>query len=77
MSLFPSMLFTDVSSARAVSAFRKIGFWISATRGSKHVGMTNGMRKITIPRHSRLNPYTLKGIIKDAGLTDAEFKELL
>lgn len=71
------MLFTDVSSVRAVRALEKVGFWISATRGSKHVGMTNGTRKITIPRHSRLNPYTLKGIIKDAGLTDEEFKQLL
>ncbi|MDP1688960.1 MAG: hypothetical protein Q8L47_02410 [bacterium] len=33
--------------------------------------------KIIIPRHKRLNPYTLKGIIRDAGLTDEEFKSLL
>lgn len=71
------MLFTDVSSARAVSAFQKVGFWISEHHGKKHIGMANGTRKITIPRHSRLNPYTLKGIVRDAGLTDAEFKELL
>ena len=32
---------------------------------------------ITIPSHKRLNPYTLKAIIKDAGLTDDRFKELL
>ena len=43
----------------------------------KHVGMSDGLHHITIPRHKRLNPYTLKGIIKDAGLTDEEFKELL
>lgn len=71
------MLFTDVSSARAVSAFKKIGFWVSTTRGKKHIGMSNGFRKLTIPRHSRINPYTLKGIIKDAGITDTEFKNLL
>lgn len=71
------MLFTDVSHARAVKVFGKAGFWIVRVSGSKHTGMTNGVRKIIIPRHSRLNPYTLKGIIRDAGLTDAEFKELL
>jgi predicted RNA binding protein YcfA (HicA-like mRNA interferase family) len=71
------MLFTDVPHERAVNAFQKAGFWISKSHGSKHTGMTNGTRKITIPRHARLNPYTLKGIIRDAGLTDAEFKELL
>ena len=70
------MLFTDVSSERAVNVFKKIGFWISKKRG-KHIGMTNGTRKITIPQHKRLNPYTLKAIIRDAGLTDEEFKKLL
>ena len=69
------MLFTDVSSKRAVNVFKKAGFWI--LREGKHLGMTDGRRKITIPRHRRLNPYTLKGIIRDAGLTDAEFKRLL
>lgn len=69
------MLFTDVSCERAVNVFQKIGFWIAG--GSKHVGMSNGSRKIIIPRHRRLNPYTLKGIIRDAGLTDEEFKKLL
>ena len=39
--------------------------------------MSNGKRKITIPRHNRVNPYTLKGIIRDAGLTDEEFKKLI
>jgi len=39
--------------------------------------MANGMRRIIIPRQRRLNPYTLKGIIRDAGLTDEEFKKLL
>ena len=69
------MLFSDVSHKRAVRAFKKAGFWIS--HGTKHTGMTNGTEKIIIPRHSRINPYTLKIIISAAGLTDKEFKELL
>lgn len=69
------MLFTDIPSDRAIKVFQKVGFWI--LRQGKHIGMTDGTRKITIPRHSRLNPYTLKSIIRDAGLTDAEFKKLL
>ena len=71
------MLLTDVSHERAVNAFKKAGFWVSKTHGAKHTGMTDGTRKITVPRHSRLKPYTLKGIICDAGLTDEEFKKLL
>ena len=70
------MLFTDISSQRLIKALKKIGFWISNKHG-KHIGMTNGRRKVTIPRHVRLNPYTLKGIIRDAGLTDGEFRKLI
>ena len=69
------MLFTDVSAERAVRAFKKAGFSI-ITRG-KHIGMSDGTHRITIPDHNRVNPYTLKTIIKDAGLTDEEFKKLL
>jgi len=70
------MLFADVSCQRAVNAFQKAGFWLLKT-GAKHIGMTNGSRKIVIPRHNRVNPYTLKSIIRDSGLTDEEFKNLL
>jgi len=71
------MLFTDVSHARAVKVFEKVGFWVVRGSGGKHTGMTNGTRKIIIPRHTRLNPYTLKGIVRDAGLTDDEFRDLI
>jgi len=68
------MLFTDVSAGRAVKALTKAGFQF-VTRG-KHIGMSDGSHRITIHDHKRLNPYTLKAIIKDAGLTDEEFKNL-
>lgn len=71
------MLFTDLSSERITKAFERAGFWILKTRSKKHIGMSNGKRKITIPRHNQINPYTLKGIIRDAGLTDEEFKKLI
>ena len=69
------MLFTDLSSERIVKAFSKIGFKI--IKQGKHIGMSDGTRHLTIPRHNRVNPYTLKAIIKDAGLTDERFKELI
>lgn len=71
------MLFTDISSERAIRALGKAGFWISKNHGAKHIGMADGRRKLTIPRHSPLNPYTLKAIIRDAGLTDEEFNNLI
>jgi predicted RNA binding protein YcfA (HicA-like mRNA interferase family) len=59
----------------AVKASEKAGFWI--TRQGKHITMTNGERIITIPRTDPINPFTMAGIVKDAGLTIKEFTELL
>jgi predicted RNA binding protein YcfA (HicA-like mRNA interferase family) len=69
------MLLTDVSTERAVKAFSKLGFTI-VNRG-KHIGMSNGIYRITIPNHKRINPYTLKAIIKDAGITEDDFRAVL
>ncbi len=69
------MLFTDLSSERVVNALSKVGFKI--VKQGKHIGMSDGSCRLTIPRHKRINPYTLKSIIKDAGLTDEGFKELI
>ncbi len=69
------MLYTDLSSERIVTAFSKIGFRI--IKQGKHIGMSDGVHHITIPRHKRVNPYTLRAIIKDAGLADEQFKELI
>lgn len=69
------MLFTDLSSARVEAALKKVGYKI--IKQGKHIGMSDGTHRVTIPRHKRLNPYTVKGIIKDAGLNDEEFKKLI
>ena len=69
------MLFTDLSSERVVRTFEKAGFRV--IRQGKHIGMSDGRRRLTIPRHPRVNPYTLRAIIRDAGLTDDQFKALL
>jgi hypothetical protein len=39
--------------------------------------MTDNVRIITIPRHTPVNAFTLGGIVRDAGLTDEEFRALL
>jgi predicted RNA binding protein YcfA (HicA-like mRNA interferase family) len=69
------MLFTDLSCERVVGALSKVGFRI--IKQGKYIGMSDGTRHLTIPRHKRINPYTLKAIIRDAGLTDKEFKDLI
>ncbi|MBI1884462.1 MAG: type II toxin-antitoxin system HicA family toxin [Chlamydiae bacterium] len=69
------MLFTDLSSERIVNAFSKVGFRI--IKQGKHIGMSDSKHHLTIPRHKRINPYTLKSIIKDSGLSEEEFKDLI
>jgi hypothetical protein len=39
--------------------------------------MTNGERILTIPRHNPVNAFTMGGIIRDAGLTAEQFRDLL
>jgi predicted RNA binding protein YcfA (HicA-like mRNA interferase family) len=64
-----------VNHLDAVRALKKAGFWI--TRQGKHINMTDGIHKATIPRHNPINPYTMAAIVRDAGLTEDEFRKLL
>ncbi|HEV2382742.1 MAG TPA: type II toxin-antitoxin system HicA family toxin [Terriglobia bacterium] len=64
-----------INHLAAVRAFEKAGF--SILRQGKHVVMTDGVRRITIPRHNPVNAITVAGIVRDAGLTIDEFRKLL
>jgi predicted RNA binding protein YcfA (HicA-like mRNA interferase family) len=64
-----------VNHQDAVRAFQKAGFRV--VRQGKHIVMTDNVRIITIPRHNPVNAFTLGGIVRDAGLTDEEFRALL
>jgi hypothetical protein len=46
-------------------------------RQSKHIVMSNGIRILTIPRHNPVNAFTMGGIVRDAGLSEDEFRRLL
>jgi predicted RNA binding protein YcfA (HicA-like mRNA interferase family) len=60
---------------RAVKALEKVGFRIA--REGKHIVMTDGMRIVTIPRHDPVDAHTMGGIVRDAGLTADDFRNLL
>ncbi len=60
---------------KAVRALEKAGFRV--VRQSKHIVMTDGIRILTLPRHDPINAFTLGGIVRDAGLTEEEFRKLL
>jgi predicted RNA binding protein YcfA (HicA-like mRNA interferase family) len=64
-----------INHLRAVRAFEKAGFRI--IRQGKHIVMSNGERQITIPRNNPIKAFTLAGIVRDAGLTEAEYREHL
>jgi predicted RNA binding protein YcfA (HicA-like mRNA interferase family) len=58
-----------------VKALQKAGFRIA--RQGKHIVMTDGVRIVTIPRHDPVDSFTMSGIVRDAGLTEERFRELL
>lgn len=39
--------------------------------------MSDGSRQVRIPRHNPINAYTMGAIVRDAGLTVEQFRELL
>jgi len=64
-----------VNHLDAVRALQKAGFRV--VRQGKHIVMTNGPRILTIPRANPVNAFTMGGIVRDAGLSAAEFRRLL
>jgi predicted RNA binding protein YcfA (HicA-like mRNA interferase family) len=64
-----------VNHLDAVRALEKVGFRI--IRQGKHVIMSDGSRKLVIPRHNLVDAMTMGGIVRGAGLTIDEFRKLL
>jgi len=64
-----------VNHLDAVRALEKAGFRIA--RQGRHVVVTDGSRVLTIPRHNPVNAITMGDIVRDAGLTNEQFRRLL
>lgn len=64
-----------VNHQDAVRALQKAGFRIA--RQGKHIILTDGTRILTVPRHNPVNALTLGGIVRDAGLSEDDFRALL
>jgi len=64
-----------VNHLNAVRALEKRGFWIA--RQGKHIVMTDGGRIITIPRNNPINAITMGNIVRDAGMTNDDFRKQL
>jgi predicted RNA binding protein YcfA (HicA-like mRNA interferase family) len=68
-----------ISGRQAVAALRRVGFEVDHQTGShvivRHVAPP--YRRLTVPDHKELAKGTLRGIIREAGLTVVEFRRLL
>ncbi|OGP57048.1 MAG: hypothetical protein A2V67_00675 [Deltaproteobacteria bacterium RBG_13_61_14] len=64
-----------VNPEQAVKALEKVGFRM--IRQGKHIIMSDGIIRLTLPRHNPINAFTRGAIARDAGLSPEEFKKLL
>jgi predicted RNA binding protein YcfA (HicA-like mRNA interferase family) len=64
-----------VNHLDAIRAFGKAGFVV--IRQGKHVILSNGQRKLSVPRANPINALTMGGLVRDAGLTIDDFRKLL
>jgi len=65
-----------ISGAEAVKALERLGFALVRQKGS-HAVLRRGSRGCVIPMHREINPFTLRGALNQAGLTEAEFRSAL
>ena len=67
-----------ISGLECVKALEKIGFVVDRQRGSHIILVCEEPRTtISVPDHKELDRGTLRGIIRQAGLSVDEFIELL
>lgn len=66
-----------ISGDELVRALAKLGYYVERTRGSHMMLRCSGRPPLTVPRHRELDRGTLRGILRDAGLSAEELNELL
>ena len=64
-----------VNHLDAVRALEKAGFRV--LRQGKHIIMTDGTRRVAIPRKNPVNAITMAGIVIESGLSLDEFRRPL
>lgn len=68
-----------ITAAEAIRALVKAGFTLSRQSGSHKIYKNREGKRVTIPHHPRkiLHPKVLKSVLKDADLTEEDFRELM
>ena len=67
--------FPGVNHQQAIRALAKVGYRV--VRQGKHIILSNGATRLVIPRANPVHAVTMGNIIRDAGLTNDEFRDLL
>ncbi len=65
------------SGADAVQAFRRMGYEVDHQTGGHIILRHSSQRRLTVPNHRELAKGTLRALIREAGLTKAQFTDLL
>lgn len=64
------------SSWELIKVLQKRGFRV--TRASKHFRLSNGLVFVSVPHHQQRMSFGLtRGILKQAGISEADYRELL
>jgi predicted RNA binding protein YcfA (HicA-like mRNA interferase family) len=66
-----------ISGDEFVKAAARLGYAVERQRGSHMMLRCPGRKPLTVPRHDELDRKTLRGLIRDAGVSVEEFIELL
>ena len=64
-----------VNHLRAVRALEKAGFRV--VRQGKHITMSDGFRRVYLPRQNPIDSHTMGDIVIQSGLTVRQFRDLL
>jgi predicted RNA binding protein YcfA (HicA-like mRNA interferase family) len=64
-----------INHLQAVKALQRAGFEV--VRQCGHHRTVRRTRIVTIPRHNPVNAFTMFAIVRDAGLTIEQFRDLL
>ncbi len=62
-----------ISGKVAVKALERLGFSFARQRGS-HVVLRRGSAGCVVPMHDEISQGTLRGILKQAGVSEEEFR---
>lgn len=68
---------SDLAVRKVIHAVESIGFVHVRTKGSHAIYRHDDGRTVVIPQHGTIKRGTLASIIRQAGLTPAEFLDLL